>query len=111
MERLLLSLHLQCQRPHHSLWKQKADKQTITDNEINGKLEFDNSTPDFVLKPFTIRVFFEWFDGDGEQMNDSIDTNIGKDAVLNNTKLQISASISFTQSLVENQEDVIEDQN
>ena len=32
-------------------------------------------------------------------MNDEADTTIGKDAAINNTKLQIEAALSFSQKL------------
>ena len=77
----------------------KVTKLDITNNEITGTFDFDNNTKNFTFKPFTIRVYFEWFEGTGETMNDEQDTEIGKDAALNNTKLQIAASITFQQKL------------
>lgn len=49
--------------------------------------------------PFTIRVCFEWYEGKNELMNDNTDTEIGKDAAINNSELQIKASIYFEQQL------------
>lgn len=71
----------------------------ITNNEITGTLTYDNETENFAFKPFTIRVYFEWFEGTNELMNDEADTAIGKDAAINNTKLQIEAALSFSQKL------------
>ena len=71
----------------------------ITNNEITGTLTYDNETENFAFKPFTIRVYFEWFEGTNELMNDEADTTIGKDAAINNTKLQIEAALSFSQKL------------
>ena len=50
-------------------------------------------------EPFTIRVFFEWFEGENENMNDEADTLIGVDAGINDTDLQIQASIHFEQKI------------
>jgi hypothetical protein len=50
-------------------------------------------------EPFTIRVFFKWFEGENENMDDEADTLIGIDAGLNNTELQIQASIHFEQKI------------
>ena len=50
-------------------------------------------------EPFTIRVYFEWFEGTNEMMNDEADTLIGIDAGLNDTELQIQASIHFEQKI------------
>lgn len=61
----------------------------IIENEF--KYGIDN------YEPFTIRVFFEWFEGENEKMDDEKDTNIGIDAATNNSNLQIQASIKFEQ--------------
>ena len=50
-------------------------------------------------EPFTIRVCFEWFEGTDETMDDEADTLIGIDAGLNDTDLQIQASIHFEQKI------------
>ena len=71
----------------------------ITNNKITGTLTYDNEIDNFAFKPFTIRVYFEWFEGTNEIMNDEADTTIGKDAAINNTKLQIEAALSFSQKL------------
>lgn len=77
----------------------EVTKEDITNNEITGTLVFNNKQENFEFKPFTIRVYFEWFEGTNELMDDEIDTSIGLDAVNNNTKLQIAAAITFTQNL------------
>lgn len=77
----------------------EVTKQDITDNEITGTLVFNNKENNFEFKPFTIRVYFEWFEGTNELMDDEKDTSIGLDAANNNTKLQIAAAITFTQNL------------
>lgn len=74
-------------------------KKDIVDNEIKGTLLYDNVTENFSFKPFTIRVFFEWYEGENETMDDKKDTEIGLDAANNDTKLQIEASIKFEQNI------------
>ena len=66
-----------------------------------------NNTSDinreFKFEEFTIRVYFEWFEGevDGkkEQMDDKKDTEIGLDAAKNDTSLNIQAKLNFKQKL------------
>ena len=79
--------------------KTTINKLDIIDNEIKNSLIFDNNTQNFVFKPFTIRVFFEWFEGTNELMGDTQDTEIGQDAAKNNTKLQIEATLKFEQNI------------
>lgn len=60
---------------------------------ITNTLDFDNTTEDFSFKPFTVRVYFEWYEGEDEQMNDESDTNAANSA----DSFKINASISFEQ--------------
>ena len=80
------------------------NKVALEDNEITGTLIFDNKTKNFSFKPFTIRIYFEWYEGENETMNDEADTEIAKDALLNNTKLQIEATVKFEQNVTATQE-------
>ncbi|MBQ7240802.1 MAG: hypothetical protein IJS56_05130 [Bacilli bacterium] len=64
----------------------------VINNEINGTIDY---TEENTIKPFKIRVFFEWFDGDSEESNDENDTEI----VNNNDSLTIDATIKFTQKI------------
>ena len=68
---------------------------TILNNTIDGTVDY-NAT---AHEPFTIRVFFEWYEGVGEKMDDEADTNIGYEAALNNKSLVVNASISFNQKI------------
>lgn len=77
----------------------KDDEVTITNNLIEDSLDFDNSNPDFKFSPFTIRVYFEWFEGTNEEMSDEEDTMIATDA--ENNKIKINAEIRFEQKLNE----------
>ena len=63
---------------------------TITDDLI-----YDNNGDGF--EAFTIRVFFEWYDGEDETMNDVADSEVGETAALNDTTLTINATLSFEQ--------------
>lgn len=49
------------------------------------------------FKPFIIRIYFEWFEGENEKMDDESDTLIANDAENNN--LEINAEIKFEQKL------------
>lgn len=73
-----------------SITRIPLENSTITDT-------FDIETD--TKESFTVRVFFKWFEGTDEKMNDEADSLIGIDAGLNNTDLQIQASIHFEQKL------------
>ena len=49
-----------------------------------------------MFEPFTIRVFFEWYDGETATMSDEMDTLIGTSE---NEVLQIQANIKFVQNI------------
>ena len=68
---------------------------TILYNTIDGTVDY-NAT---AHEPFTVRVFFEWYEGVDEKMDDEADTNIGYEAALNNKSLLVNASISFNQKI------------
>ena len=68
---------------------------TILNNTINGTVDY-NAT---AHEPFTVRVFFEWYEGVDEKMDDEADTNIGYEAAFNNKTLLVNASISFNQKI------------
>ena len=70
----------------------EAEYIDVVNNEINGTIDYSEEN---TIKPFKIRVFFEWFDGDSEESNDESDTEI----VNNNDSLTIDATIKFTQKL------------
>lgn len=66
----------------------------LENNYIEGSMLLNEQNS---IKPFTIRVYFEWFEGETEQMNDDEDTKIGHQATTENTELQIRATIKFEQ--------------
>lgn len=78
---------------------QEGDEVQITnlsENSIKGSLNYNENE---ALKPFTVRIYFEWFEGENESMSDVEDTEAGSKAAREDTSLQISASINFQQKL------------
>ena len=76
-------------------------KKAVENNEITGtkfyKRPATTSDEEFKFEPFTIRVYFEWFDGETATMSDEEDTLIGTQE--ENVPLQIKANIKFEQNL------------
>lgn len=68
----------------------------LVDEIISGSFTYSKDT---IYSPFTVRVGFKWYEGDNENMNDEADTAIGKDAAINNSELQIQATIHFEQNI------------
>ena len=71
----------------------------IENSTITGSLNFDNKTENVKFEPFTIRIYFEWFEGESEQMNDEADSKVGNEAVTSDTNLDIKAEINFAQKI------------
>lgn len=69
---------------------------TETEKSIKGTL---NYTKEQNFKPFTIRVYFEWYDGTDNKMNDEQDTEVGKKAATEDTDLKVKATIHFEQKI------------
>lgn len=65
----------------------------LNNSSITNSMVFNNSIENFTFEPFTIRVYFEWIEGTGEQMDDAADTT----AAASNTTLMMNASIVFEQ--------------
>ncbi len=70
---------------------------TLEDNVITDNLIFDKNDEEFQFETFTIRIFFEWFEGEGELMDDEDDTEIGLLAATEDLTFTMSANISFEQ--------------
>ena len=68
---------------------------SINENKINGTLLYDNNTENFKFNKFTVRVFFEWYEGEEEKMNDENDTNLQSKF----DSFNINANIHFSQKL------------
>ena len=77
----------------------------IENNKIEGSLDLEKiaSDSDEIIesnfKPFIIRVFFEWYEGESELMNDKEDTLVATST--DDNQLEISAKIKFEQKLEE----------
>ena len=75
----------------------------IENNKIEGSLDLEkiaSGTDEIIesnFEPFIIRVFFEWYEGESEQMNDKEDTLIATST--DDNQLEISAEIKFEQKL------------
>lgn len=65
----------------------------LTDNVIKDQMIYDKNVEQFEFESFTIRVFFEWYEGENEIMNDEADTLVA----LNDETFKINANISFEQ--------------
>ena len=64
-------------------------------NTITNTLYYDNETANFAYQPFTVRVYFEWYDGENETMNNEADTLVSS----NKETFKINANISFEQEV------------
>ena len=71
----------------------------LENNQINNSLEIDKSVENYTIEPFTIRVFFEWYEGENEQMDDAQDTLVAQQAQENNENLKNQATITFNQKI------------
>lgn len=86
--------------------------QDIENNSISGSLDINSiiaiSGDEIVatnsdeiqsanFEPFTIRICFEWYEGQDEKMNNEADTLIGLNA--KNNELEIEAEIKFEQKI------------
>ena len=69
----------------------------LHDNFITNTLIYDKTTTDFQFEPFTIRVYFEWYEGAGELMADEDDTAIGHQAATEGVTFKLNADILFEQ--------------
>lgn len=69
----------------------------LEENIITDSLYFDKDNEDFQYSPFTIRIYFEWYEGEDELMDDKADSYIGHLATTEDVKLKMNATISFEQ--------------
>ena len=59
---------------------------------------FDKLTENFKFSNTTIRVYFEWYEGENELMNDEADTTAGINAANGiNSNIVMNANITFEQ--------------
>lgn len=66
----------------------------ITNNEIAGSFDYNKGSK---YEPFTVRVYFEWYEGNNNLMDDEADTAVATS--LENDSLDIKAEIQFKQKL------------
>ena len=78
--------------------------ETISNNTITNDMLFDNETDNFQFETFTVRIYFEWYDGDDEEMDDEDDTEVGNAAAEDEVTFTINADISFEQIIDEPEE-------
>ena len=74
------------------LTKVPALTNAITEDKL-----FDKITPSFAFEPFTIRVFFEWYDGAGKIMTEEEQADIGYQAADEDLTYKIGIKASFEQ--------------
>ena len=81
--------------------EEENNEENKIEEETTEQTEEENT--EFKFETFTIRVYFEWFEGQTndktEEMNDEADTQIGLDSAKNDTKLQIQAKLNFKQKI------------
>ena len=70
---------------------------TLSNNTITNDMLFDNTSQNFSFNPFTVRIYFEWFEGENELMDNDDDTLIGNEAAEDDVTFTINANISFEQ--------------
>ena len=70
---------------------------TLDSNVVSNEMIFDKKTENFQFEPFTVRLWFEWYEGEGEQMLDEDDAIIGSVAALETTKFRMIANVKFEQ--------------
>lgn len=78
----------------NSNYDEEKDTLTLNDienNQITGTLQYNKDS----FESFTIRVYFKWYEGENEQMNDTQDTEVAN----TQENLQIRANINFSQKI------------
>ncbi len=70
---------------------------SLEETSIVNALFYDNNVDEFSFEPFTIRIYFQWYEGENETMLDEDDTEIGLLATTEELTLEMSAEISFEQ--------------
>ena len=73
----------------------------LQNNNIQETLYYDKNVENFKFEPFTIRIYFEWYEGENENMNDAEDSTIGINAAKEEIPLEITATIHFEQSTIQ----------
>ncbi len=69
----------------------------ISNGIIENTLLYNSNVENYIHEKFTIRVYFEWFDGDTNIMTDEQDTEVGNRAAIEDLKVAIQANVTFEQ--------------
>lgn len=84
----------------------QTDKDVVVYNSLeNNKLENILTYNNSPFEKFTIRVYFQWYEGENELMSDEIDTQIAN----TDTTFKINASINFEQVINTNTQNEVVD--
>lgn len=67
----------------------------LEDNVIKNSMDYKNKK----FEKFTIRVFFEWYEGENELMDDNADSTAGLKAAEEDTTFNVVANIKFEQKI------------
>lgn len=65
----------------------------LNSNVLSQNMLIDKDDEDFEFEPFTIRIYFEWIDGEGEEMDDVADTEVAA----RTETIKMNANIVFEQ--------------
>lgn len=79
--------------PKNYLEGDKLTFENITNNSITNTLTYNQKT----FEKFTIRIYFQWIEGENESMNDVDDTVVGNNAAIEDSTFTINANIQFEQ--------------
>ncbi len=71
----------------------------IDSNIITESVLRDDSVENFAFDPFTVRVYFEWYDDVDNSMSDEDDTQISNTVNSEGRTFKLNASINFSQKL------------
>ena len=83
--------------PAHYVEGEELELIYLDGNIISNTLLFNKNIDTFKFDSFTIRVYFEWYEGVDESMDDEADTQIGMLAVAENASFKMNANIKFEQ--------------
>jgi len=79
--------------PEGYLEGDKLTFENITNNLINNTVLYNGEE----FKKFTVRIYFQWIEGESSTMSDVEDTIIGNNATKEDTSFTINANIHFEQ--------------
>lgn len=73
------------------------DSIDLEDDIIINSLYFDKNIENFQHRPFIIRIYFEWYEGENELMDNEADTILGHLAAIEEKTFKMNATLSFEQ--------------